>query len=84
MCGQNSFMFTRLPVVNAPKPQSVTAMLALAPMVDAELMYMMIGEAVKAHAQLNRLSFCKLQERVSTFYKRQPALACSSIQFGSP
>ena len=55
--------------MKAPKPQRVTAMLALAPRVDAELMYMMMGEAEKAQAQLNRLSFCKLHTFVSAAYQ---------------
>ena len=55
-----------LPVVKAPNPHNVKAILALAPTAVAVLMYMMMGEAVKAHAQLKRLSFCRLQSRLSS------------------
>lgn len=52
--------------MKAPNPHNVKAILALAPIVVAALMYMMMGEAVKAHAQLNRLSFCRLQSTLSS------------------
>lgn len=69
-------------MVKAPNPHRVSAILALAPKVVAELMYIMIGDAVKAHAQLNRLSFCRLQKQ-SQQCNRKPKPASAICNVGS-